>query len=135
MAYRNTRLPQLMKTEISAILQRELRDQLTAMTTITEVKVSADLSQARVFVSVFGSPQQQHEMLALLQEQAAFIRHLLGQRMRLRSVPQLRFVFDEVIEHGARMMQIFEEIEKELPPDDSPPASAATEPEDARAVG
>ena len=134
MAYRTTRLPQAMKEEISAILQRELRDQVTAMTTVTEVKVSAELSQARVFVSVFGSPQQQHEMLALLQEQAVFIRRLLGRRMRLRSIPELRFVFDDTIEHGARMMQIFEEIEKELPPDDSPQAPVTAEESGPRAV-
>lgn len=127
MNYRNNRLPQAMKEEISAILSRELRDQVTAMTTVTEVKVSADLSQAHVFVSVFGSPQQHQQMLALLQERSVFIRRLLGRRMRLRSIPELRFVFDETIEHGARMMQIFEEIEKELPPatsTDPPPAAA-----------
>ena len=135
MAYRTTRLPQLMKEEISAILLRELRDQVKAMTSITEVKVSADLSLARVFVSVFGSPPQQTATLALLQEQAGFIRHLLGQRMRLRSIPTLRFVFDDTIEHGARMMQIFQEIEKELPPEDAPPTPAAPEDGNARAVG
>ena len=130
MAYRNTRLPQAMKTEISAVMQRELRDQIAAMTTIVEVKVSADLSQARVFVSVFGSPQQQQETLTLLQEQAVFIRRLLGQRMRLRSIPTLRFVLDDSIEYGAHMMQIFAEIEKELPPDETPqPAVAARDPQ------
>ena len=123
MGYRNTRLPQALRQEISAILQRELRDQVTAMTSITEVKVSADHSQARIFVSVFGSPSQQSATLALLAEQAVFIRRLLGQRMRLRSVPQLQFVLDETLEHGARMSQILEEITKELPPEDaaSPP--------------
>jgi ribosome-binding factor A len=135
MNYRTNRLPQALKEEISAILSRELRDQVSAMTTITEVKVSADLSQARVFVSVFGSPPQQHQMLALLQEQTVFIRRLLGRRLRLRSIPELRFVFDETIEHGARMMQIFDEIEKELPPDDSTESPQAVAEKSARTVG
>ena len=121
MGYRNTRLPQALKQEISAILQRELRDQVTAMTSITEVKVSAELSEARIFVSVFGSPTQQRAMLTVLEEQAVFIRRLLGQRMRLRSIPPLQFVLDDTLEYGARMSQILEEIAKELPPEDAAP--------------
>ncbi|NOT60781.1 MAG: 30S ribosome-binding factor RbfA [Acidobacteria bacterium] len=126
MGYRNTRLPQALREEISAILQRELRDQVTAMTSITEVKVSAELSEARIFVSVFGSPTQQRATMSLLAEQAVFIRRLLGQRMRLRSIPPLHFVLDETLEHGARMGQILDEIAKELPPEDVVPPSDTT---------
>lgn len=120
MSYRNHRLPQAFREEISKILLRELRDKIPGLPTITEVKVPNDLSTARVFVSVFGSPELQQEVLTKLNEQAGFVRKLIGQRLRIRKSPELRFVFDETIEHGARMMEIFAEIGKELPPVDSP---------------
>ena len=119
MSYRNNRLPQAFRAEISQILLRELRDKIPGLPTVTEVKVPNDLSAARVYVSVFGSPELQQEVLAKLNEQAGYVRKLIGQRLRIRKTPELRFVFDETIEHGDRMMQIFAEIGKELPPADS----------------
>src|SRR5438046_686574 len=113
MQYRNNRLPHVFRQEISAILLRELRDRVPGLPTITEVKVSNDLSLARVYVSVFGPPELQHQTLAKLGEQAGFIRKLLGQRLRLRKMPELRFVYDDTLEHGDRMRQIFAEIGKE----------------------
>jgi ribosome-binding factor A len=108
MSYRNNRLPHVFREELSKILLRELRDQIPGLPTITEVKVPNDLSA------------QQQAVLTKLNEQAGFVRKLLGQRLRIRKTPELRFVFDEIIEHGDRMMQIFAEIGKELPPADSP---------------
>jgi ribosome-binding factor A len=128
MPYRTDKLSHARRQEISAILLRELRDRVPGLPTITEVKVSNDLSLARVYVSVFGSPELQRESLAKLSEQAGFIRKLLGQRLRIRKIPELRFVFDETIEHGDRMMQIFAEIGKEgsdeAPTSDSTPSTA-----------
>jgi ribosome-binding factor A len=120
MSYRNNRLPQAFRAEISQILLRELRDKIPGLPTVTEVKIPNDLSTARVYVSVFGSPELQQEVLVKLNEQAGYVRKLIGQRLRIRKTPELRFVFDETIEHGDRMMQIFAEIGKELPPADSP---------------
>jgi ribosome-binding factor A len=113
MPYRTDKLSHAFRQEISAILLRELRDKVPGLPTITEVKVGNDLSLARVYVSVFGAPELQRETLAKLSEQAGFIRKLLGRRLRIRKIPELRFVFDETIEHGDRMRQIFAEIGKE----------------------
>ena len=120
MSYRNNRLPHVLREEISKILLRELRDKCPGLPTLTEVKVSPDLTAARVLVSVFGSPELQREAVATLNVQAGYVRKLLGQRMRLRRIPELRFVFDDALEHGQRMQEIFSEIAKELPPADSP---------------
>jgi ribosome-binding factor A len=120
MSYRSNRLPHVFREEISKVLLRELRDKCPGLPSITEVKVSPDLTSARVFVSVFGSPELQREAVAKLNEQAGYVRKLLGQRLRLRRIPELQFVFDDTLEHGQRMMEIFQEIAKELPPDDSP---------------
>ena len=68
MPYRTDKLSHAFRQEISAILQRELRDKVLGLPTIIEVKVSNDLSLARIYVSVFGSPELQRERLAKLTE-------------------------------------------------------------------
>lgn len=135
MSYRNNRLPHVFREEISKILLRELRDKIPGLPTITEVKVPNDLSVARVFVSVFGSPELQQQVVTKLNEQAGYVRKLIGQRLRIRKSPELLFVFDETIEHGARMMEIFAEIGKELPPEDSPVAPLVPNQNGEEAVG
>jgi ribosome-binding factor A len=91
--------------------------------TITEVKVSPDLRYARVFVSVFGPPEEQKKSLDLLNSEKAFVRQLIGKRFRLRHTPEISFVYDETIEHGARMLQMIEEVKKELPEEDVRPGN------------
>jgi ribosome-binding factor A len=124
MAYRSHKVAQEMRQEISAIIARELRDPRVGFATVTEAKVSADLSHAQIFISVLGSPQQQRETLDSLNRAAGYIRRLLGPRLRLRRMPELSFVFDQSIEQGARMMQIIEEIRKET----SEPESQTSDP-------
>ncbi|MDX2043143.1 MAG: 30S ribosome-binding factor RbfA [Acidobacteriota bacterium] len=115
MQYRPNRLAQELKTEISAIISREMPHHRLGFVTITEVKVSPDLRHARVFVSVFGSPQEQKDSLELLNNEKSFFRLLIGKRFRLRHTPEITFVYDETIEHGDHMLQLMEEIKKELP--------------------
>ena len=115
MAHRAGRLAQQFKQEISAIIARELQDPRVGFATITDVRVSPDLTTARVFVSVLGSPAQQQETVQALNQGAGFVRRLLSARIRLRRHPELTFVYDDSIEKGQRMMQIIEEIKKELP--------------------
>jgi ribosome-binding factor A len=113
MPYRSDRLAQAFKEEISSILMRELRDVCPGFVTVTAAKVSNDLSLARIYVSVFGPPEMQHATLEKLNEQTGLVRKLIGQRMRIRKTPEISFVFDQSIEQGDRMMQLFTEIEKE----------------------
>jgi ribosome-binding factor A len=115
MSYRSNRLAEELKTEISAIIAREVRDPRVGFATVTEVKVSPDLRYAKVFVSVFGSPEEKQETLAALDRASAFIRRQVGARIRLRYTPEIGFEYDETVEHGDRMMQLIEEIKKELP--------------------
>jgi ribosome-binding factor A len=115
MSYRSNRLAEELKTEISAIIAREVRDPRVGFATVTEVKVSPDLRYAKVFVSVFGSPEEKQETLAALDRASAFIRRQVGARIRLRYTPEIGFEYDETVEQGDRMMQLIEEIKKELP--------------------
>jgi ribosome-binding factor A len=113
MSYRSDRLAHELKVQISLILSREMRDPRIGLTTVTDARVSPDLRYARIFVSVFGSPDDQKQALAALNQGAAFVRRLLSSRLRLRHSPEVTFEFDQSVQHGARMEEILNEVKKE----------------------
>lgn len=113
MSYRPDKVAHQLKAEISNIISRELHDPRVGFVTITSIKVSQDLSHARVFVSVFGSAQQQRDSINALNRAAGYIRREIGSRMRLRKSPELVFTFDESVEQGVRMAQLIEEANSE----------------------
>lgn len=104
-----------LRDEISVIIARELKDPHVGFATITQVQVSPDLRYARVFVSVFGPPEQQKETLAALRRAGGFIRRQISGRIKLRHSPELQFSLDESIEQGARMDELLAQVKEELP--------------------
>jgi ribosome-binding factor A len=100
---------------LSGIIAQEIKDPRVGFATITNVKLSPDLRYARVMISVLGDPREKQETLAALTRAAGFIRRQVGARIRLRYIPEITFAYDDTIEHGDRMMQLIEEIKKELP--------------------
>jgi ribosome-binding factor A len=92
-----------MQRELAALLQEELKDPRLGMISVSGVEVSRDLAHARVYISVLGGKETVSETLGILNRAAGFLRHELGQRMRLRVIPQLRFLYDESLAEGARM--------------------------------
>ncbi len=114
MQYRSDRLAHELRIEISSIIARELKDPRVGFATITNAKVSPDLRYARIFVSVFGSPEQQKETLAALNRAVGFIRRQISGRLKLRHSPELQFSFDDSIEHGARMDELLAQVNQEL---------------------
>jgi ribosome-binding factor A len=115
MQHRPVRLAQELKSEISAIITRELPHHRLGFITITDVKVSPDLRYARVFISVLGPAEDRKRTLETLDSEKAFIRQLIGRRFRLRHTPEITFVYDETVENADHMMRLMDEIKKELP--------------------
>jgi ribosome-binding factor A len=115
MQHRPVRLAQELKSEISAIITRELPHQRLGFITITDVKVSPDLRYARVFISVLGPSADRIRTLEILDSEKSFIRQLIGRRFRLRHIPEITFVYDETVENADHMMRLMDEIKKELP--------------------
>lgn len=114
MSVRVERVSRLLQREIADILARELDE--AQMVTVTEARVNRDLSIVDVHVSVFGSEaDQRKQTFDLLKRQTAFIRRLLGQRIRhqLRAVPSIRFRLDETPEAVKKMEALFEKIRHE----------------------
>ena len=115
MSYRSDRLAHELKVQISLIMSREMRDPRIGLTTVTDARVSPDLRYARVYMSVLGSPDEQTQTLAALNQASGFIRRLLSSRLRLRHSPELTFAFDQSVQYGARMEEILNEVKKEIP--------------------
>ena len=108
---RSQRIAQQIQQKLSELIRRELRDPRLGMVTLTEVRVSKDLSYAKVFFSVLGAqPQQAQE---ILEAAAPLLRGPLGRALGIRHSPELRFVQDELIENGARLSALITKAVKD----------------------
>ncbi|KAL3814062.1 hypothetical protein ACJIZ3_015330 [Penstemon smallii] len=86
---------------------------LSSLTTISDVEVSADLQVVKVYVSVFGDERGKEVALAGLKSKAKYVRGELGKRMKLRLTPEVRFIEDESIERGSRVIAILDKLKDE----------------------
>lgn len=104
------RVNQLIKEEISLLLQRELKDPRLGFVTVTEVETARDLRTAKVFVSVLGDDAQWTASLAALGRARGFIRHWLRQHLDLRVTPDLHFRPDRSLQHAARIQELLKQL-------------------------
>lgn len=98
--------------EISYILMTEVKDPDIKFVTVTDCKVTNDLSYAKVYVTVFNKDRIK-ETMASLKDASGFIRHELNDRVDIRHIPELEFVYDESIEYGKKIEDIIEQIHEE----------------------
>ena len=110
---RSERLADLIRAEIAEIIARDLKDPRIGFTTITAVRLSKDRQHAKVFFSVLGSDEQQKETLKGLNSAVGFIRREVCQRLRLRILPEIRFVLDRTGEASARIERLFDQIKSD----------------------
>lgn len=106
---RSRRVGEQIQRELAELVQRELKDPRLGMITISAVEVSRDMSVAKVFFTVFGEDHDEKQSLEGLERASGFLRRELGHRMRLRSVPELRFHYDHSIEKGTRLSALINE--------------------------
>ena len=92
-------------------MRKELRDPRLGLVTITEVRMSSDLSYATVYYSVLGADEQVAQ--EILDEAADRFRGPVGRALGVRHSPELRFVKDELIEGGARLSALINQAVKE----------------------
>ncbi|MGH8283864.1 MAG: 30S ribosome-binding factor RbfA [Gammaproteobacteria bacterium] len=100
---RRTRIAGLLQRELSELIRREVKDPRVHLVTVTHVDVSPDLSNAKVLISVLGAENQQPEVVAALNHASGFLRHSLGRMLKLRSIPELRFSYDDVLDRAAHL--------------------------------
>lgn len=129
---RQLRVAEQLRHVVAEIFQRqEFRDPLLlAQTlTVTEVRLSPDLRIATIFVLPLGGATTE-ELLSALGRLAPHIRHLVGQRSRLRHVPQISFAWDTVFDQVERIEQLLHDprVEQDLAPDEASPPEAPDAP-------
>lgn len=111
MSKRTERLAQQLRSEISQLIQRgELKDPRIGFLTITGVRVGKNLDSARIYVSVYGTPEEGEQTIQALQRAQGFIRRQLGKLLRLRQIPEMTFLLDNSIEEGIRVNRLIDSL-------------------------
>lgn len=110
---RTDRVAEMIQRKLAQIIPMEVKDpRLTGFITISAVKVTADLGHAKVYFTVLDDDKKLVE--TILNAAASYLRSALARSIKLRTVPQLHFVYDESIEYGERLSRL---IDKVNPPD------------------
>ncbi|HSX87317.1 MAG TPA: 30S ribosome-binding factor RbfA [Pseudomonas sp.] len=129
---RAQRIGDQMQRELAQLIRLEVKDpRLGGLVTVTAVDVSRDASHAKVFVTVMGGnveddPERVAQSIKVLNDASGFLRMQLGKAMKLRSVPHLRFHYDESVIRGAQLSALIERAVNE----DSAHGDAKTESEE-----
>jgi ribosome-binding factor A len=114
------RVRELLKRQIGEVIRRELPLSEVGIITVNEVLVASDLHSATVFIGIVGTDSQRKKGVTLLQKERKRIQGLVARSVILKYTPQLRFVLDESISRGTRVLEILDEIDRTSPPDEGP---------------
>ena len=121
MSRRTERLNALLRTEISSLIFRGIKDpRISGVVSVTRVDVSNDLSYATIYVSIYGSTSDKQNTMKALKSATGFLRRELLSRVSIRGVPVLRFKLDESIAEGNEILDLIDSLD--IPPEpDTPP--------------
>jgi ribosome-binding factor A len=126
-SYRTNQVGEQVREEIMSIIRRDLKDPRIGFVSITGVRMSPDLRQARVRVSVLGTADEKKASMKGLISARGLIRHELGRRLQnLKFSPELRFELDSSIEYAVHINQLLKEV---LPPSSNGTGEAAPDEE------
>lgn len=110
---RSERVEELIREEVSKILREKVSDPRIGFVSITSVKVSPDLENASIFVSIYGDEKKKNEAMQGLYSATSFIRGELGRMIELRLTPKIQFVRDDSIERGSKVLSIMSKLKNE----------------------
>lgn len=108
------RISDLVRLHICELIEREINDPrvVDANITVTDVEVTPDTRYAKIFFSLIGDDEKKADAQRGLNSASGFLSRELGKRLRTRNTPHISFEFDESLERGDRMEQLFDEIKK-----------------------
>ena len=109
MSIKIDRIASTMVKEISYTLMTEIKDPNVKFVTVTDAKVTNDLSYAKIYVTVLNK-EYIKDTIKALNNAKGFIRNVLKERMDIRNIPELEFVYDESIENGVKIEKIIDKI-------------------------
>jgi ribosome-binding factor A len=108
---RTSKVGETLREALVEVFRHDLKDERLAMVSITEMEVSPDLHRARVYLSGLHE-EETKKIVSDLNLQGGRVRHFLGQRVRLRSTPELDFRYDETYQRAGRIEQLLSDIKK-----------------------
>src|SRR3989338_3337164 len=106
---RPRRIAELLRRELAQLIPRELHHPLAQRITLTHAEMSRDLSSVRIYFTLLGGAEVAKEAAKALNHAAGFLRHALRDRVVLRSIPELRFYFDESVVRGAHLTSLIDQ--------------------------
>ena len=114
MSLRNERVRKTLMKEIADIVQKDIKDpRISGIVSITDVELAHDNSFAKVYFSVFATNDEaKQKTISALEDNVSTIRYEVGKRIRLRLTPELRFIPDDSIERGTRVMDLIDKVSK-----------------------
>jgi ribosome-binding factor A len=115
MSLRLERVRELLKREIGEVIRRELPVNEAGLINVNDLQVAPNLKNATVFIGILGGPAQKEKGMQLLEKSRKRIQGLVARGVVLKNTPRLRFVLDESVERGNRILKILEELEKTSP--------------------
>jgi ribosome-binding factor A len=110
---RPERVAQMVQELLGELFARGMRDPRIGLVTITGVKMSPDLREARVYWTVHGDPEQRKHTAKGLENARGFLRREIGTQLKLRMTPDLHFAYDEAIDRGERIEQLIRQVHDE----------------------
>lgn len=112
--YRGGRINEEVRREVSNIIRNEIKDpRMTAMVSVTTVKVTKDLRYAKVYVSIFGKDEEEKtNTFTALKNASGYIRKEIGQRINLRYNPQIIFELDDSINYGMHIEHLISKVKE-----------------------
>lgn len=131
---RQARVGEMIRRDLSEILQKEMRDPRLSLVSITSVDVARDFTVAKVFVSALGTREEKAAALKALQGASGYLRGRLGRMLEIRTVPQLAFRYDAGIDRGIRMFELLQDEAKNFPVETTEVADTPAESADATAA-
>ncbi|MBL7032090.1 MAG: 30S ribosome-binding factor RbfA [Nitrospira sp.] len=114
---RSARVGDLIREEVADIVQNKIKHKTLGFVTVTGAKISDDLRNATVYVSVLNT-EDSNRTVDKLNSLGPFIKRELGNRLKMKFVPSLRFMIDESIAYGMKIDKIFDDIESGKAPQD-----------------
>jgi ribosome-binding factor A len=112
---RHERVRELLKRQIGEAIRREFNVNECGLISVNDVDVAGDLKSAIVFISIFGNAEQQKRGIQMVNDHRVRIQGLVAKAVVLKFTPTLKFMFDDSITRGNRVLQIIEELEKTAP--------------------
>ncbi|MGH2447661.1 MAG: 30S ribosome-binding factor RbfA [Chloroflexota bacterium] len=110
---RQQRVAEEIKRRASTFIRDELKDPRLGFITVTDVEVNSDLTLATIYVSVMGTPEEKEQSMEALQSAKGVVKRDIGDWLRMRTVPDVRFKLDNSLERGAHIMELIHTLEEE----------------------